>query len=146
MVCSCTAMARSDVADTSAGMATNYFSLPAIAERYAYARPHLDPRFNEVLLRHTGRLGRVADFGCGTGLSSRALAEVADSVVGLDSSVAMLEDADAHPRVRYCAGVAETTPFAGGSFELVAPFFRAREEVFPFGGSAWLLRRAKAPA
>lgn len=101
-------------------MAINYFSSPAIAERYAYARPNLNPRFNAELLRHTGQLTRVADFGCGTGLSSRALTEVASTVVGLDPSLAMLEHAQSHPQVLYCAGVAEATAFASSSFELLA--------------------------
>jgi ubiquinone/menaquinone biosynthesis C-methylase UbiE len=101
-------------------MATNYFSSPAVAERYAYARPDLNRLFNEELLRHTGPLEVVADFGCGTGLSSRALTEVAGVVIGLDPSLAMLEHASPHPQVLYCAGVAEAAPFAAGSFELVA--------------------------
>ena len=101
-------------------MPTNYFDSAVVAERYAYARPDLNGRFNRELFRLTGRLGVVADFGCGTGLSSRALAEVADTVVGLDPSLAMLRNATSHPRVFYCAGTAEDAPFAAGSFDLVA--------------------------
>jgi SAM-dependent methyltransferase len=98
----------------------NYFSSPAIAERYAEARPDLNPLFNDELLRHTGTLRLVADFGCGTGLSSRALLAVADDVVGLDPSLAMLSRAGSHPRVHYCAGVAEASPFSPQTFELLA--------------------------
>jgi ubiquinone/menaquinone biosynthesis C-methylase UbiE len=98
----------------------NYFSSPAIAERYAEARPDLSRLFNDELLRHTGSLRLVADFGCGTGLSSRALLAVGDDVVGLDPSLAMLRMAGPHPRVHYCAGVAEASPFSSRTFELLA--------------------------
>ncbi len=101
-------------------MPANFFLSPATAERYARARPNLNPLFNEQLLRHTGRVAHAADFGCGTGISSRALAEVAEVVVGLDPSLAMLHRVDHHPRVLYCAALAEEVPFADASFDLVA--------------------------
>lgn len=101
-------------------MAINYFSAPAVAERYASARPNLNILFNTELRRHTGTLQIAADFGCGTGLSSRALAEVSSLVIGLDPSLAMLERAEPHPQVLYCAGVAESSPFSDLSFDLLS--------------------------
>ena len=101
-------------------MSSNYFAQPEVAERYAYARPDLNGRFNEELLRRTGRLRLAADFGCGTGLSTVALTEVAATVVGLDPALPMLRRAEAHPRAFYCASLAEAAPLATGRFDLVA--------------------------
>lgn len=100
-------------------MPSNYFISDATARRYADARPNLNALFNDELLRHTGRVSLAADVGCGTGMSTRALAEVADIVYGLDPSLAMLSNADPHPRCSYCAGVAEAMPFADHSVQLV---------------------------
>jgi SAM-dependent methyltransferase len=100
-------------------MRTNYFTQPDTARRYARSRPNLNPLFNAELARHIGHVAVALDVGCGTGLSTRPLTEVAELVVGLDPSVAMLEQADDHPRVAYCAGVAEAAPFADGSAELI---------------------------
>lgn len=91
-----------------------------MAVRYARARPALNALFVDELSRSTGRLGRVLDVGCGTGMSSRALALAAESVIGLDPSLPMLAAARAHPRVAYAAGLAEAIPFRPSSFDLVA--------------------------
>jgi SAM-dependent methyltransferase len=57
--------------------------------------------------------------GCGTGLSTRALLELADGVVGIDASVEMLRHACGSSRVRYAASEAETPPFRPSTFGLV---------------------------
>ncbi len=52
----------------------------------------LRPRAREMLEREKG-LGRVVEFGCGTGYFTRTLAWIADSVVATDLSGEMLDRA-----------------------------------------------------
>ena len=98
-----------------------YFTGTAVATNYAASRPYFHP----VVINHIReRLGfspvpRALDVACGTGQSTRALAELADSVVGTDQSLDMLAAAERHPRVRYLAARAEEQPFAAGSFQLL---------------------------
>jgi SAM-dependent methyltransferase len=110
--------------ETRGGPETTHalFDHERVAEGYATARPYLHP---EVLAR-VGRLldagapvARALDVGCGTGLSSVALRSLAREVVGVDGSVAMVRRARRVAGVRYAASVAETLPFADGSFDLV---------------------------
>lgn len=64
----------------------------------------------------------VVDLGCGTGLSSRAWAERADEVVGVEANPAMLERARAATEsstVRYVEAYAADTGLAGGGADLV---------------------------
>ena len=100
-------------------MATNYFVSRETAARYARARPDLNSDFNKRLLEHTGDLGRVLDVGCGTGISSRALALVAGEVHGVDPSWAMLSEALPDESISYCIGMAENLPYADRSFDLL---------------------------
>ncbi len=59
---------------------------------------------------------RVLDLGCGKGRFARALAERGASVVGLDLSAAMLDQATGIGRVR---GSARRLPFGPASFDAV---------------------------
>lgn len=101
-------------------MSENFFAGMETARRYAAARPDLNDAFNDEVVKHTGQLDQCADVGCGTGLSSRALAAIANRVYGLDPSFPMLAVADAHPAVSYLVGVAESLPFARDSLDLVS--------------------------
>jgi SAM-dependent methyltransferase len=56
--------------------------------------------------------------GCGTGLSTKALVDLADEVVGIDASVDMLRHACRPSRLRYVASEAETPPFRPRTFGL----------------------------
>ena len=97
----------------------NFFTYPTAAERYANGRPFFHPlamkRIQAICCKN-GRVGRALDVGCGTGQSTRALLEVADEIVGLDSSTEMLCHATHHERIHYIEGHAEQVPFADAEF------------------------------
>jgi SAM-dependent methyltransferase len=98
------------------------FDHARVAEGYAHARPYLHPdvfaRVRAWLPAGT-RFERALDVGCGTGLSSLALADLAAQVVGIDAATSMLKRARRSTRVRYAASLAEDLPFRPGSFDLV---------------------------
>jgi ubiquinone/menaquinone biosynthesis C-methylase UbiE len=101
----------------------NYFIHPSAAERYARDRPYFHPlvieRMKEFL--QLNKPAKVAlDVGCGTGMSSVALTEFADSVIAADPSAAMLAQAPVHPRIRYLEAFAEQLPLENASVDLVS--------------------------
>jgi SAM-dependent methyltransferase len=110
-------MARTDPPETH-----RLFQHDRVAAGYASVRPYLHP---EVFTRIRGILmprapfRRALDVGCGTGLSSLALLDLAQEVVGIDASTHMLRHARRADGIRYAAAGAEALPFRGGSFELV---------------------------
>lgn len=98
------------------------FQHDRVATGYASARPYLHPEaFSRLrqIVRPAGRFRRALDVGCGTGLSSLALLDLAEAVVGVDASLEMLRHARRADGVRYVASGAETLPFRAGIFELV---------------------------
>jgi ubiquinone/menaquinone biosynthesis C-methylase UbiE len=64
-------------------------------------------------------LARALDMGCGTGNSTRALAEISRHVVGCDASQDMLSVAPRGENMSYVESLAETLPFAAESFALI---------------------------
>jgi len=99
----------------------NYFSHVSAAERYAKFRPYFHPVVMERLVEFTGcaRFGSALDVGCGTGLSTRALAEISDWVAGVDNSAGMLALAPKLPNVVYQQAAAESLPYPPACFDLV---------------------------
>lgn len=99
----------------------NPFVYETAAERYAHGRPEYHELIIEKI-RSTFEVdemfARALDVGCGTGMSSRALRAIADRVDGLDSSAAMLAQAEPLDGVYYHVGEAEELPFSSGSFEI----------------------------
>ncbi|HEV2705904.1 MAG TPA: methyltransferase domain-containing protein [Pyrinomonadaceae bacterium] len=100
----------------------NFFSPKSAAERYAAGRIYFHPlvvgRIRELLsLREP--VARALDVGCGTGLSSVALKEIAREVVGLDASQEMLAHAPRDAGLVYLCAVAERLPFAARRFDLL---------------------------
>ena len=93
-----------------------------VAAGYATVRPYLHPlvfaRVREMIGAEA-RLGRALDVGCGTGLSSFALLDLAEHVVGIDAARDMLRHAIQADAVAYVASGAEALPFGEGSFDLV---------------------------
>jgi len=100
---------------------SNYFAHHTAAERYAHGRPDVHPTIIRRIREFTGgmRFSWALDAGCGTGQSTRAVAEIADRVVGIDISAEMLAQAIPGPTTQYQQSSAESLPFANASFDLV---------------------------
>lgn len=64
-------------------------------------------------------LHRALDVGCGTGLSTAALRELAAEVLGVDASAAMVAHAPGREGVAYVVADAERLPFGEGVFDLM---------------------------
>jgi len=98
------------------------FQHDRVASGYASARPYLHPevfaRVREIVQRPV-RFRRALDVGCGTGLSSLALLDLAEEVVGIDAALDMLRHAHRADGIRYVASGAEALPFREGRFDLV---------------------------
>jgi ubiquinone/menaquinone biosynthesis C-methylase UbiE len=99
----------------------NPFRASWVAERYAIARPNIHRQVMDHVRRvlpdeDPKELG--LDIGCGTGLSTLALAAVASQVVGLDTSWEMLAQAPVNPQIRYVRALAEELPFRRGVFDI----------------------------
>ena len=100
----------------------NFFGPESAAERYAKGRPFFHPlvarRVSEVLGLGVP-LARALDVGCGTGLSTAALCELAERVVGVDASAAMIAHAPRRAGVAFVVADAERLPFGAGVFDLL---------------------------
>jgi SAM-dependent methyltransferase len=98
----------------------NFFVHRSAAQRYAAARPYFHPQVIRRIVATTQchRFNRAVDIACGTGQSSRALADVANRVDAIDISWEMLSEATPHPRIARHVAAAENLPFADNSFEL----------------------------
>ena len=99
------------------------FAHDRVAVGYGSARPFLHREvFARVrdLIGSTPLMRRALDVGCGTGMSSIALGDLAQEVVGVDASVDMLRHARQGSGLRYAAALAEALPFRNGSFDLIA--------------------------
>lgn len=100
----------------------NPFSFKSAAARYPVGRPYFHPLVTariRAFLSLTKPVERVVDVGCGTGLSSVALKEIAREVVGLDRSLEMLALAERSERVRYVIADALKLPFGDSEFDLI---------------------------
>ena len=100
----------------------NYFNSAAAAERYSKGRP----RFHSNTIKHIRdylqldeKVDSALDVGCGTGLSTEALLQIARNVYGTDISERMLEFAIHKDRIRYLVAAAEQQPFADSTFDLI---------------------------
>lgn len=101
-------------------MVGNPFDSDPAARRYAHGRPYYHrPAVGLAARQLRIRHARLAvDVACGTGLSTRAVLELADRVVAIDASPAMLRAAQPHPRARYLTAAAERIPLRDGSADL----------------------------
>jgi len=107
-----------------------------LAAAYTRARPDYPREAFEAMTAGLPRPIRAVDVGCGTGISTRRLADFADETTGVDPNREMLEaarraSADAAARsvgddgartpaaIRWHAAPAESTGLASVSFELV---------------------------
>jgi len=100
----------------------NHFTSSAAAKRYVLGRPYFHPWVRDAIrsrLPMGFRFERGLDVACGTGLSTRMLADLADQVVGVDLSEAMISEAFRAPNITYKVGSAENLPFADSSFDVL---------------------------
>ena len=101
----------------------NFFAHKTVAERYALYRPYFHPLVIKKIRSHLGiqnLVDRALDIGCGTGQSTIALKEIANSVVGVDISAEMLKLAKRQPGIEYHNASAEDlSMFDDGSFDLI---------------------------
>lgn len=100
----------------------NYFTPKTSAERYSKGRPD----FHSNTIRHIKdylqpgkKLNQVLDVACGTGLSTKALLEIATNVYGTDISQEMLNVASQTGNIHYSLAPAEQQPFPGNNFDLI---------------------------
>ena len=103
----------------------NHFAHQSAAERYTPDRPYFHPLVMErvrAFLKLENPVPLALDVGCGTGMSTIALTEIATSIIGADISPAMLSQAPEHPRIRYVETSAEALPFADQSADLITVF------------------------
>jgi SAM-dependent methyltransferase len=99
------------------------YDSPRLAAGYAYDRP---PVHRRIIERVRGSLGprdrykRALDIGCGAGLSTAAIAPLAEVVIGLDPVRAMVAHHRAvAPGAVFLVGQAERLPFSDGAFDLM---------------------------
>jgi SAM-dependent methyltransferase len=104
---------------------TNRIVNPFVGEEAAslYRRGRPD-HHRQAVAAIRGMIGRrhtrtALDVGCGTGLSTAALATMADFTVGLDAAPAMAEIATAEAKLRCVVALGERTPFREGSFDAI---------------------------
>lgn len=100
----------------------NFFACPEVAARYSRIRPFFHRKVTERICGVSGasRFRRALDVGCGTGQSAVALAEIADSVLAIDSSEEMLAQGPFRSNIEYRIGWAEQLNFGRGEFDLVS--------------------------
>jgi len=97
----------------------NPWTAEGIGERYALGRPYHHPRAIARALAMLGERGarRALDIACGTGMSTRALADVSGFVVGADRSPEMLAIARGVAGPRFVRSEAEQLPFRDATFD-----------------------------
>jgi SAM-dependent methyltransferase len=98
--------------------ATNPFADAELGQLYDQGRPFLQGRAVQRIseLVHAHAVGRALDVACGTGLSSLALVDLADVVVGAEIAPGMLAAGRRHPSIYYVSASAECLPFPDAAF------------------------------
>jgi ubiquinone/menaquinone biosynthesis C-methylase UbiE len=100
----------------------NYFDPKSAAERYAKGRPYFHPQVIEKIKAYLAPVEpfeRAIDVGCGTGLSTIALKEIAHQIAGTDISAEMIALAPADPQIIYYIAPAEELPVKDNDFDLM---------------------------
>lgn len=100
----------------------NYFDPKNVAERYSKGRPY----FHSNTISHIQKqlhldtkLDKALDIACGTGLSTKALLDIAVNVYGTDVSEEMLKLALSPDKINYLIAPAENQPFSDNEFNLI---------------------------
>lgn len=101
----------------------NPFESDDAARWYASGRPDYSEVVADTIRRLIGvgdeRLPQAADIGCGTGISAMALSPLAEVVIGIDPSAAMIKQAQPAVNVRYAVGSAEDLPLEADAYDLI---------------------------
>jgi len=100
----------------------NYFSPKSAAERYSKGRPYFHPLIIgriKKFLSLAEPLSSALDVGCGTGLSTIALKEIAQNVIGVDASAEMIALAPRENGIKYFVAPAENLPFGENEFDII---------------------------
>lgn len=112
------------MADNSASPikpATDYFT--GLASVYSEHRPTYPREAIQWILHELPASPRVADIGCGTGISTRLLAETGAQVTGIDPNLDMLNEARSlscdDPSIEYRTGTGECTGLESDSVDAV---------------------------
>src|SRR4051794_16003663 len=102
---------------------SNPFGTAAMSAGYATSRPPVHRRVLDLVRMHLPRNGpvrRALDIGCGAGVSTKALADLADSCIGVEPAYQMLQWKETvAPGAAFLAGSAEAIPLADGSVDLI---------------------------
>lgn len=97
---------------------TNWFDQGG--RSYALFRPEYPAGLAAHLAGIAPRRGRALDVGCGTGQLTLQLASHFDDVIGLDPSLAQLDNAAPRAGITYLRAPAEDIPLNDGSADLIA--------------------------
>lgn len=101
----------------------NYFAPKDTAERYAKGRPYFHRNTIEKVkefLKLEEKFKIALDVACGTGLSTKALLDIAEKIYGTDTSEEMLKQAEQNNRIIYSISAAEKMEFADKKFDLIS--------------------------
>jgi SAM-dependent methyltransferase len=133
----------SDSTSKSSRAKRAFYAQPQIASDYNELRfggasgAWVNAREIELVLALLARFQRVLDLGCGTGRLTQVLAQ-RGRAIGIDTSCAMLAEAQSENHLAFVQGDAFELPFADASFDAVV----ALRVVFHFADVAPLLREA----
>jgi SAM-dependent methyltransferase len=123
------------------------FGSAAMAAGYARSRPPVHEKIIGRVKARIGRARRALDVGCGAGVSTRPLSDIAEQCFGVEPVEAMLAAAaEIAPGAHFAVARGEALPFAAGSMDLItaagslnfvddlARVFRELERVLAPGG------------
>ena len=100
----------------------NYFAYQKAAQRSAKVRLDFHTQVMHRIREFLGiehKLETALDIACGTGLSTKALLEIAENVFGTDMSPSVLENATQNEHISYHTAPAEKQPFSNQSIDII---------------------------
>jgi SAM-dependent methyltransferase len=100
----------------------NFFDSRTAAERFARGRPFFHPLVIDQVRKFLclkNPVRSALDIGCGTGLSSAALKDIAHRIAAMDLSAEMISHAKKENGIHYLIASGETLPFGEDEFDLI---------------------------